>query len=342
MNAVAKIDAADPNEVIRVLQSSLYPGAKRESVELVMSYCRVNNLDPMLKPVHIVPTRAKTGQTDDKGKDIWETRDTLMPGIALYRILAARSGEYGGKSEPEYGPTRETRYDNVTVMHPEWCRVTVSRIVHGQARQFVAKELWLENVALTRTGQPTEMWQKRAFGQLAKCTEAQALRMAFPEYNGGAPTAEEMEGAAFDGPTLEHETPKPKPKPKSAREAINDEVKLSPSPSPDHGPSNLWAREKLLLVDQHRHLTDGWINAVAAACPDASSSADLEAFADEIRQRLGRSTTPEANTRIGAAIQAARKRLAAQPKPELRPEDKIPFPGDTIDADGVPVSEPVG
>jgi hypothetical protein len=38
------------------------------------------------------------------------------------------------------------------------------------------------------------MWQKRAFGQLAKCTEAQVLRMAFPEFSGGQPTAEEMEG----------------------------------------------------------------------------------------------------------------------------------------------------
>jgi hypothetical protein len=38
------------------------------------------------------------------------------------------------------------------------------------------------------------MWAKRPKGQLAKCTEAQALRMAFPDAVGAAPTAEEMDG----------------------------------------------------------------------------------------------------------------------------------------------------
>jgi hypothetical protein len=41
------------------------------------------------------------------------------------------------------------------------------------------------------------MWLKRPRGQLAKCTEAQALRMAFPEFAGDA-TAEEMEGKVID------------------------------------------------------------------------------------------------------------------------------------------------
>ena len=40
------------------------------------------------------------------------------------------------------------------------------------------------------------MWKKRVYGQLAKCTEAQALRKAWPEV-GQEPTAEEMEGKYF-------------------------------------------------------------------------------------------------------------------------------------------------
>ena len=36
------------------------------------------------------------------------------------------------------------------------------------------------------------MWQKRKFGQIAKCAEAEALRCAFPEELGGIYTAEEM------------------------------------------------------------------------------------------------------------------------------------------------------
>ncbi len=134
-----------------------------------------------------------------------------MPGIADYRIKAARSGEYGGKSEPEFGPDVTARLGNVTVTYPTWCRVTVRRIVQGQAREFVANERWLENYATAGrdTEAPNTMWKKRAYGQLAKCAESQALRMAFPEFSAGY-TAEEMEGRdAFDGQTIEQEPIRP-------------------------------------------------------------------------------------------------------------------------------------
>lgn len=182
------------NEMINVLRASLYPGAKTESIELVLSYCRVNGLDPMLKPVHIVPTSVKVGNG-------WEMRDVLMPGIADYRIKAARSGEYLGKSEPIYGTVRTEELDGVRVTFPEWCKITIRRSVGGKEAEFTATEYWMENYATKKrdTIAPNAMWQKRAFGQLAKCTEAQVLRMAFPEFSGGQPTAEEMEGKTIEG-----------------------------------------------------------------------------------------------------------------------------------------------
>jgi phage recombination protein Bet len=181
-------------DVIDVLRASLYPGAKTESIELVLAYCRINGLDPMLKPVHIVPTSVKNG-------DRWETRDVLMPGIADYRIKAARSGEYLGKSEPIYGPVVPAELDGVRVNYPEWCKITIRRLVGGKEAEFTATEYWLENYATRKrdTTAPNAMWQKRAFGQLAKCTEAQVLRMAFPEFSGGQVTAEEMEGKVLEG-----------------------------------------------------------------------------------------------------------------------------------------------
>jgi phage recombination protein Bet len=186
------------SDLITVLRSSLYPGAKTESIELVLAYCRVNGLDPMLKPVHIVPTSVKT----EHG---WETRDVLMPGIADYRIKAARSGEYLGKSEPMFGEVISEKLDGVSVSYPLWCKITVTRMVGGQRAEFTATEFWTENYATRKRDSmaPNAMWQKRAFGQLAKCAEAQALRMAFPEFSGGQPTAEEMEGKTFIGPTIE-------------------------------------------------------------------------------------------------------------------------------------------
>lgn len=179
----------DESEVIKILQSSLYPGASIESVKMVLSYCKAANLDPMQKPVHIVP------MWDSKSSSM---RDVVMPGINLYRTQAARSGECAGVTEPEFGPDVTENIGGVQITFPAWCRVTVKRLLpSGQIVEFTARELWKENYAV-KGGQaksiaPNAMWTKRPYGQLAKCTEAQAFRKGFPEM-GGAYTAEEMEG----------------------------------------------------------------------------------------------------------------------------------------------------
>lgn len=187
--------AMSEQDLINVLQTSIYPGAKPESIKLVISYCKAANLDPMQKPVHIVPMDVPTGKKDSDGWDIKEKRDVVMPGIGLYRIQAARTGEYAGITEPEFG--EEAVLEGVT--YPKWCRVTVKRFAAGRTVEFTAKELWIENYATKnrKSKEPNAMWAKRPFAQLAKCAEAQALRKAFPEI-GSQPTAEEMEGKVID------------------------------------------------------------------------------------------------------------------------------------------------
>lgn len=175
------------------LKQTLYPGAKDESIKMVLDYCTAAGLDPMQKPVHIVPMSMK----DEKGGFVW--RDTVMPGIGLYRIQAARSGLYAGISEPEFGDDVTEKLGDVEVTYPKWCKVTIKKQLNGQIIEFTAKEYWKENYATTKGKvTPNNMWAKRPYGQLAKCTEAQALRKAFPEIITSQPTAEEMEGKTFD------------------------------------------------------------------------------------------------------------------------------------------------
>lgn len=180
-------------EVIKVLQTSLYPGAAIESIKMVLGYCKAAGLDPMQKPVHLVPMPVKTGRKNSSGYDETEMRDVVMPGIGLYRTQAARSGQYAGMSEPEFGPTID---DKVLGRYPEWCRITVRRMLGGSVVEFTAKEYWIENYATKKrdSSEPNAMWKKRPFGQIAKCAEAQALRKAFPEIVSAEATAEEMEG----------------------------------------------------------------------------------------------------------------------------------------------------
>ena len=198
MNMVARVEtppvlAMNEADAISVLQNSLYPGAALPSIKMVLSYCKAAGLDPMQKPVHIVPMPVKTGQKDRNGYDETVMRDVVMPGIGLYRTQAARSGQYAGMSEPEFGPVVD---DPKRGRYPEWCRITVRRMVGDKVVEFTAKEYWIENYATKKRGDdsPNAMWSKRPFGQLAKCTEAQALRKAFPELVSAEATAEEVEG----------------------------------------------------------------------------------------------------------------------------------------------------
>jgi len=175
-------------DLLAVLGSSLYPGAAPASIKMVLGYCKAAGLDPMQKPVHIVP------MWDGKTRQM---RDVVMPGIGLYRTQAARNG-CAGVSEPEFGPDVTEVIGGANTTYPAWCRVTVKRrLATGEIVEFTAKEFWRENYAV-KGGQdksiaPNAMWAKRPYGQIAKCAEAQALRKAFPEI-GSEPTADEMEG----------------------------------------------------------------------------------------------------------------------------------------------------
>ena len=211
MSDIAKVNNSydiDPH-IWSTLKNSLYTGARDESILMVLDYCKAGNLDPLQKPVHIVPMSVKNAQT---GK--YEFKDTIMAGIGLYRIQAARSNQYAGVSEPEYGALITANLGGINFTYPEWCKVTVRKIVHGSIVEFSAKEYWIENYATSGRDSlaPNTMWKKRPYGQIAKCAEAQALRKAFPEIVSQQTTAEEMEGKSlneFDS-DLKNVTPKAK------------------------------------------------------------------------------------------------------------------------------------
>jgi phage recombination protein Bet len=186
------ISAITEEELIGVLQSSLYPGASLPSIKMVISYCKAAGLDPMQKPVHIVPMWDKNAKC---------MRDVIMPGVGLYRTQAARSCALAGIGEPEFGPSVTLNLGGAPITVPEYCRVMVKRqMQNGALAEFSAIEYWEENYATAGKDRsdPNTMWRKRPRGQLAKCAQAQALRMAFPEMVGAAPTAEEMEGKSLD------------------------------------------------------------------------------------------------------------------------------------------------
>ncbi|WP_180104756.1 phage recombination protein Bet [Acinetobacter sp. YH12108] len=198
MNAVAQVESQlglslkdyDVDQSMwSALTSSIFPGAKPESIVMAVEYCKARNLDIMKKPCHIVPMNVKDAKT---GQSQW--RDVIMPSIAEHRITASRSNSYAGIDAPIFGPMVQIQFGNTTHTVPEFCTVTVFRIIHGEKVAFSHTEYFEEACATVKDGGLNSMWTKRKRGQLAKCAEAGALRKAFPEEIGDEYTKEEMEG----------------------------------------------------------------------------------------------------------------------------------------------------
>lgn len=183
----------------RVLTDAIFPSAKTpEAIALALDYCAARKLDPFKRPVHVVPMWNST---------LRQEVETIWPGINELQVTAARTGQWAGMDEPKWGPliTRtfkgrvgrrgDEREVEVTIEYPEWCAVTVYRMIGGTRHAFTEPVYWIESYARQgRTEVPNEMWQKRTHGQLHKNAKAASLRAAFPEEMGNDYTAEEMEG----------------------------------------------------------------------------------------------------------------------------------------------------
>lgn len=192
----------------QVLTDVIFPLATTVgAILLAVEYCRSRKLDIMKKVVHIVPMRRKIAGTDK-----YEMVDTIWPGIAEVRITATRTGVYAGKDAAIFGENLKEEFRHVddrtgdvkkaeTVHFPDWCQLTVYKIVQGQRCAFVGPKVYWKEAYATESffsEIPNDMWKSRSSGQLEKCAEAAALRAAFPEELGGEYTAEEMQGRTLD------------------------------------------------------------------------------------------------------------------------------------------------
>lgn len=159
----------------RALVEAVFPAATTvEGVILALAYCKARGLDPMKRPVHVVPIY-------DKGRK--RMVESVWPGIGEQRTTAFRTGQYAGCDECKFGPDVETQFSgtigqdhnsrhvNISVHHPMWAQMTVFRMVKGERMPMPGPRVyWLETYArMGRTEVPNDMWQKRPYGQIEKC-----------------------------------------------------------------------------------------------------------------------------------------------------------------------------
>ena len=179
------------DEQVEILTGTVCKGASRTELAAFLEVCRGKQLDPFSGQIH-----ALKRWTRDHG-NVW----TYQVGIDGFRAIADRTGERDGVDGPYWcGPDGGWVDVWLASKPPAAAKVTVYR--QGHSHPYPAIALWDFYAQRKKDGSLTAMWAKGGPHMLAKCAEALALRMAFPEHLGGLYSSEEMQQAQEYQPPL--------------------------------------------------------------------------------------------------------------------------------------------
>ena len=129
---------------------------------------------------------------DGDGQSHWENRWSIETEIDGYRLIAHRAAKRDGV-ELSYGPP--VWFDAAGGEHKIWLGedppAGAARTVYKNGKPFPAVVRLKSFAKYTKDGQLQAMWAVMPDHLLAKCVEAQALRMAFPHDFEGISLSEE-------------------------------------------------------------------------------------------------------------------------------------------------------
>ena len=175
-NELARIDFSQ--DQINLIKSQIAPKATDDELKLFLYQAKRTGLDPLARQIYAIHRW--------NGMQKKETM-TVQTSIDGFRVIAERSGDYGGQDEPVFC------YEDEQIIN---CRVTVYRF-RGSVRYPAAVGLafWKEYVQINKEGNPSGLWLKMPHTMLAKVAEALALRKAYPQDLSGLYTNDEMNQA---------------------------------------------------------------------------------------------------------------------------------------------------
>lgn len=160
-------------EQIELLKTTICRDASDDELRLFSQICAARGLDPFAKQIYAVKLKGVM---------------TFQTSIDGFRLIAERTGKYGGQLGPYWcGPDGE------------WKDVWLSRDAPAAARVGIIRHdfketLWgVARFASYTTGQ--NLWLKMPEVMVAKCAESNALRKAFPQELSGLYSSDEMEKA---------------------------------------------------------------------------------------------------------------------------------------------------
>ena len=189
---------------LAAIRAEYCKGATDTQFELFISECKARALRP---GPHVVFQLRNAKEWDaDTGASRFVKKPYWITTIGALRLIALRTGQYGGSTPAEYiyldekgDPTVISQIPlpsktNKALPREPWAvRISVKRKDFDEPITSIVR---FDAVAATQkrdnTLVLTDMWQKRGDAQTAKCSEADALRKAFPEELGSLYLSEEI------------------------------------------------------------------------------------------------------------------------------------------------------
>ena len=158
---------------VQLISSTIAPGCTNDELRLFAYACQRTGLDPFSKQIYAIKRGGKM---------------TIQAGIDGLRAIAERTGQLDGSQTEWCGEEGDWRDVWLASKPPAAAKTTIWR--KGSQHPFVG----VARFADYNAGQG--LWSKMPAAMIAKCSEALALRKAFPADMSGVYTPDEMDQAA--------------------------------------------------------------------------------------------------------------------------------------------------
>lgn len=169
-------------------------GASEGDLGVFFHVAKRTGLDPFARQIHMI---GRMSSENVGGEWVKTKKWTIQTGIDGFRLIGRRAADATGDTislDPPKWAHAEQGWQEIWV--GAWGTPVAARVtLHRNGQAFTAVALFDEYKQTKRDGTLTSMWAQRPAGQLAKCAEALAWRMAFPQDLSGIYADEEMGGA---------------------------------------------------------------------------------------------------------------------------------------------------